>query len=167
MTSISTPDARQSEAYIATTALFLIFGSSAREDKVALRLPAAWRDLWTEFAEIKKEKSDEEDRSAIKSFRDMVRAKRDQELEDGVLIHGAFRNRGSTRAQENIDESTTEKGAKSTFTPDIYQRIWAEKSASQNYQRMLVRSTLTYIDLHTGSSKLAISYAASHVGVQG
>ncbi|PQE23976.1 helicase associated domain-containing protein [Rutstroemia sp. NJR-2017a WRK4] len=138
MTSVSTPDARQSEAYIATTALFLIFGSSAREDKVALRLPAAWRDLWTEFAEIKKEKSDEEDRSAIKSFRDMVRAKRDQELEDGVLIHGAFRNRGSTRAQENIDESTTDKGAKSTFTPDIYQRIWAEKSASQNYQRMLL-----------------------------
>ncbi|KAM3074633.1 hypothetical protein ACMFMG_008061 [Clarireedia jacksonii] len=137
MISVSTPDSRQSEAYIATTALFLIFGSSAREDKVALRLPGVWRDLWTEFAEIKKEKSDEEDRNAIKTFRDMVRAKRDQELEDGVLIHGAFRNRGSTRAQESNDESMADKGSKSTFTADIYQRIWAEKSASQNYQRML------------------------------
>ena len=53
MIAISTPDAKQSESYIATTALFLIFGSSVREEKVFLRLPATWRELWTEFAEMK------------------------------------------------------------------------------------------------------------------
>ena len=56
MISVSTPDSKQSEAYIATVALFLLFSSSAKEDKVFLRLPPAWRDLWTEFAEAKKEK---------------------------------------------------------------------------------------------------------------
>ncbi|APA12621.1 hypothetical protein sscle_09g073910 [Sclerotinia sclerotiorum 1980 UF-70] len=136
MVSVSTPDSRQSEAYIATTALFLIFGSSAREDKVSLRLPAVWRDLWTEFAEIKKEKSDEEDRNAIKTFRDLVRAKRDQELEDGVLIHGAFRNRGALRTTGNEDTSI-DKGLKAGFAPETYQRIWAEKCSSQSYQHML------------------------------
>ncbi|ATZ48829.1 hypothetical protein BCIN_04g00520 [Botrytis cinerea B05.10] len=136
MVSISTPDPRQSEAYIATTALFLIFGSSAKEDKVSLRLPAAWRDLWTEFAEIKKEKSDEEDRNAIKTFRDLVRAKRDQELEDGVLIHSAFRNRGAVRTPGN-EEASTDKGPKAGFAPEAYQRIWAEKSSSHSYQHML------------------------------
>lgn len=138
MVSISTPDAKQSEAYIATTALFLIFGSSSREEKVFLRLPATWRDLWTEFAETKKEKADEIDREAIRTFRDMVRKKRDQELEDGVLIQGAFRNRGSARVADNNDESSQEKSARSSLTLEAYQKIWADKCSSPSYQMMLV-----------------------------
>ncbi len=39
MASISTPDAKQSEAYVATTAMFFIFGVSAKEEKIAMRLP--------------------------------------------------------------------------------------------------------------------------------
>jgi ATP-dependent RNA helicase DHX29 len=138
MISVSAPDPKQSEAYIATTALFLIFGSSAREDKVFLRLPATWRELWTEFAESKKEKTDEADRTSIRIFRDMVREKRDQELEDGVLIQGAFRNRGSARVQDNSDESGPDKATRSTLNPEAYQRIWAEKNSTPSYQMMLV-----------------------------
>lgn len=138
MISVSAPDGRQSEAYIATTALFLIFGSSAKEDKVSLRLPATWRDLWTEFAEAKKEKLDETDRASIRTFRDMVREKRDQELEDGVLIKGAFKNRGSTRTLENGDETKGDKVPKLALAPEAYQRIWLEKSSTQSYQVMLV-----------------------------
>lgn len=48
MTSISTPDASQSESYAATVALFLIFSTSVREEKVFLRLPPVWRELWTD-----------------------------------------------------------------------------------------------------------------------
>lgn len=140
MTSISTPDAKQSEAYIATTALFLVFGSSAKEDKVFLRLPATWRELWTEFANAKKEKVEREDREAIRTFRDMVRKKKDQEMEDGVLIQGAFRNRGSARAQETAEESGSERNTKSTLSAEAYQRIWEEKSRTPNYQMMLVSS---------------------------
>ena len=139
MVSISTPDPKQSESYIATTALFLIFGSSAREDKVFLRLPAIWRDLWTEFAEKKKNKIDGEDRASIRAFRDMVRKKRDQEEEDGVLIHGAFRNRSNPRGPE-INENGVDKSSKSLPAPEAYQRIWAEKSSSPSYQTMLVSS---------------------------
>ncbi|KAL3424654.1 helicase associated domain-containing protein [Phlyctema vagabunda] len=137
MVSISTPDAKQSEAYIATIALFLIFGSSAREDKVFLRLPAAWRDLWTELAEVKKEKGDELDRNAVRTFRDMVRQKRDQEMEDGVLIQGAFRNRGATRAQDNSDESGPDKSARSILSPEAYHRIWMEKASTPSFNMML------------------------------
>jgi ATP-dependent RNA helicase DHX29 len=141
MISISTPDTKQSEAYIATAALFLIFGSSAREDKVFLRLPATWRDLWTELAEMKKEKIDETDRGSIRTFRDMVREKRDQELEDGVLIQGAFKNRGSARAPEITDESGQNKDTKSILSSEAYQRIWADKSATPSFQMMLVSET--------------------------
>ena len=164
MTSVSTPDAKQSEAYIATTALFLIFGSSAKEDKVFLRLPATWRDLWTEFAEAKKEKLDEADRASIRTLRDMVRKKRDQELEDGVLIKGAFKNRGSIRTQENNDESIGEKAAKSSLTPVAYQKIWLEKSSTQNYQTMLVSRPFPSFLFQL--TVIAISHATSNVGIQ-
>lgn len=138
MMSISTPDAKQSECYIATTALFLIFGSSTKEEKVFLRLPAVWRDLWTELANAKKEKADEIDRDAIRTFRDMVREKRDQELEDGVLIHGAFKNRSAARTPDSNDEQGVDKLTRSSLTQEGYQKIWLDKSRTPSYQMMLV-----------------------------
>lgn len=163
--SISTPDTKQSEAYIATTALFFIFGSSVREEKVFLRLPAAWRDLWTEFVSSRKEKLDENDRESIRVFRDMVREKRDQELEDGVLIQGAFRNRGSTRAPDTSDESGPDKTVRSGLAPDAYQRIWADKSGSHNYQMMLV-SLFSLVPYTKSYRSVEISDAAANVGLQ-
>lgn len=144
MTSIATPDSKQSEAYIATVALFLVFGSSSKEDKVSLRLPATWRDLWAELAEQRKDKIDSEDREAVRSFRDMVREKRDQELEDGVLIHGAFRNRGVTRAADGADSGPS-KDAKSLLSSETYQRIWSEKSSTPSYHAMLVCSNHQFL----------------------
>lgn len=137
MSSISTPEPKQSEAFVATTALFLLFSSSGKEDKVFLRLPAVWRDLWTEFAESKKEKADEADRCVIRTFRDMVREKRDRELEDGVLIQGAFRNRNGARPLDNSDESGTDKANKLSFSPDAYQKIWFDKCSTAAFQLML------------------------------
>ncbi|RFU29894.1 hypothetical protein B7463_g6443, partial [Scytalidium lignicola] len=137
MTSISTPEPKQSEAYAATIALFILFSSSPKEDKVFLRLPPIWRDLWTELAEIKKEKEDEADRNDIRIFRDMVREKRDQEMEDGILIQSAFRNRASARPPDNSDDSGLEKSSKSSLSSDIYRKIWEDKSASPSYQAML------------------------------
>jgi len=142
MVSVSSPDSKQSEAFIATTALFLLFSSSTKEEKVFLRLPATWRDLWTEFADKKKEKSDEADRTALRVFRDMVRKKRDQELEDGVLIHGAFRNRIPAHAADNSDESGPDKSVKSSLSAEAYQKIWTDKSNMPNYQTMLVSEFL-------------------------
>jgi ATP-dependent RNA helicase DHX29 len=138
MLSISTPDTKQSESYIATTALFLIFGSSAKEEKVSMRLPPTWRDLWTEFAEAKKEKIDETDRDAVRIFRDMVREKRDQELEDGVLIHSAFRNRSAARTPDSFDEQSADRLSRALLTPEGYHKIWQDKSSAPSYQMMLV-----------------------------
>lgn len=140
MISASTPDAKQSESYIATTALFLIFGSSTKEEKVSMRLPPTWRDLWTEFAAAKKERMDETDRDAIRIFRDMVREKRDRELEDGVLIHSAFRNRSAARTPDNYDEQSADRLSRALLTPEGYKKIWLDKSGSQSYQLMLVSS---------------------------
>lgn len=166
MTSISTPEPKQSEAYIATMALFILSSSSTREDKVFLRLPATWRDLWSELAELKKEQEDEVDRNAIRTFRDMVRRKRDREMEDGILIQGAFRNRASVRASDHSDDSGPEKGSKASVSSDTYRKIWEEKSRSSNYQEMLVSCTQVRA-YYAGVTILEITYAASNVGIQG
>ncbi|KAI1408368.1 P-loop containing nucleoside triphosphate hydrolase protein [Hypoxylon sp. FL1857] len=137
MTSVATPDSKQSEAYIATLALFVIFGST-KEEKVFLRLPSVWREFWSELAEEKKNQTDAADREAIKSLREMVRQKQDQELEDGVLLQGAFRGRGSQRnTNESGDDSGAERGTGSALGPEYYQRIWADKSSTPRFQAML------------------------------
>ncbi|KAI0376887.1 P-loop containing nucleoside triphosphate hydrolase protein [Hypomontagnella monticulosa] len=137
MASVATPDSKQSEAYIATLALFVIFGST-KEEKVFMRLPATWRELWSELAEDKKNQTDAADRTAIKEVRALVRQKLDQELEDGVLLQGAFRGRASLRnANDASDDSAAERGPGNAFGPEYYQSIWAHKSSTPKFQTML------------------------------
>lgn len=135
MTEIATPDEKQSEGFMATTALFLVFGSSAKEEKVSLKLPPQWRDLWNEYAEAKKDEADAQDRAVIKELRGLVRKRRDQEEEDGILLQGAFRGRNVGR---NAGETADVLAEKRTLGgPEFYQSIWQRKSSSPKYQNML------------------------------
>ncbi|KAL2265029.1 hypothetical protein VTJ83DRAFT_7539 [Remersonia thermophila] len=135
MISIATPDPKQSEAFVATTALYCIFGSSAKEEKVGMRLQAAWKDLWDEYAKAKKNKAEEADRNILRHLRDLVRKRIEQELEDGVLIQG-FKGRGASRNQTD-SESDHERVKRDPYGPEHYQNIWHQKSASPKFQRML------------------------------
>ena len=124
MTGIATPDSKQSEAYAATAALFYIFSGNAREEKVNLRLPAVWRDLWTELAEDKKNQLDSQDRVVVRRLRDLVRKKQDQELEDGVIIQGAFRGRATAKSSHNPSEAGSQDRAKQVNVgEEIYRKI--------------------------------------------
>ncbi|KAG6359068.1 hypothetical protein INS49_012588 [Diaporthe citri] len=135
MTEVATPDEKQSEAFIATAALFLAFGSSAKDEKVSLKLPPQWRDLWNEYAEAKKTHADAQDRAAIKELRNLVRKRRDQEEEDGVLIQGAFRGRNNGRNGGDSADVLAEK--RMSGNPEYYQNIWQRKSSTPRYQKML------------------------------
>ncbi|EAQ84416.1 hypothetical protein CHGG_08430 [Chaetomium globosum CBS 148.51] len=136
MQTIAAPDAKQSEAFIATTALFCVFGFSAKEEKVALRLPAVWKDLWSEYSEAKKNKLDAADREVLRHIRDLVRKRVEQELEDGVLIQG-FKGRGQSKSQIDSDQSDQERAKRQPYGPEYYQNIWLQKSSSPRYQHML------------------------------
>lgn len=137
MVGIATPDSKQSEAYVATAALFSIFGFT-KEDKVFMRLPAVWKDLWNEFSEARKNHLDALDRAAVKGLRDMVRQRHDQEEEDGVLLQGAFRGRNANRNQGDAGDSGVDKELRQSAGPEFFQRIWAQKASSPRYQAMLV-----------------------------
>ncbi|KAL3953038.1 hypothetical protein ACCO45_012981, partial [Purpureocillium lilacinum] len=135
MQRVAASDAKQSEAYIATSALFHVFSGNAREEKANLRLPAVWRDLWNELAEAKKEQLDSEDRAVVRSLRTLVRQRHDQELEDGVILQGAFRGRGGKAAQDSSDSADRKKPQ--TLNPDEFKKIWADKSGTRKFQQML------------------------------
>ncbi|KAF3760980.1 P-loop containing nucleoside triphosphate hydrolase protein [Cryphonectria parasitica EP155] len=135
MAEIATPDEKQSEAFIATTALFLVFGSSAKDEKVSLRLPSQFRDLWAEYAEAKKNEVDAQDRAIVKELRALVRKRRDQEEEDGVLLQGAFRGRNNGRNGADTTDILAEKRV--SGGPEYYQGIWQKKISSPKYQTML------------------------------
>ncbi|KAL1837899.1 hypothetical protein VTJ49DRAFT_3266 [Mycothermus thermophilus] len=135
MISIATPDPKQSEAFVATTALYCIFGSSAKEEKVGMRLPPVWKDLWDEYAKARKNKAEEADRNILRHLRDLVRKRIDQELEEGVIIQG-FKGRGASRNQTD-SESDHERAKRDPYGPEYYQNIWHRKSSSPKFQRML------------------------------
>ncbi|KAK6065980.1 helicase associated domain-containing protein [Seiridium cupressi] len=137
MTTIATPTKDQSKAYIATVALFAISGSS-KEEKVFMRLPPTWRDLWTELAEARKNQLDAGDRTTVKSLRALVRQRLDQEEEEGVVIQSAFKGRGANRnGNGHGDQASLDKAQSHSISPEFYQRIWFEKFNSPRFQHML------------------------------
>lgn len=139
MEAIATPDAKQSEAYIATFALFHVFGSSPKEERVFLRLPPVWREFWNELAEAKKSFADAKDREAVKELRDLIRKRQEREMEDGVLLQGAFKGRGGPRnVGETGEDSNQDRHKPVAISPEYYQKLWEDKSRSPRFQEMLV-----------------------------
>ncbi|KAI1866741.1 uncharacterized protein JN550_007594 [Neoarthrinium moseri] len=135
MATIATPDSKQSEAYVATVALFAISGST-KEEKVFMRLPATWKDLWTELSEAKKNQGDAQDRAFIKDLRTLVRQRQDQEEEEGVVLQSAFKGRGTNR-NGTPDPSAFERVNGQNLGPEFYHRIWADKINNPRFHHML------------------------------
>ncbi|RFU79537.1 dead-like helicase [Trichoderma arundinaceum] len=136
MTTIATPDTKQSEAYIATAALFHIFNGNPKEEKVNLRLPTVWRDFWSEMAEAKKNHYDAQDRLAVKQLKALVRQRHDQELEDGVVLQGAFRGRNNAKTSSEATESGHIE-RKHVESDESLKKIWTSKSSRKKYASML------------------------------
>ncbi|KZF21446.1 P-loop containing nucleoside triphosphate hydrolase protein [Xylona heveae TC161] len=138
MTTLATPDSVQSEAFIATAALFLVFSSSPKEERVHLRLPATWRDLWDEFTRKKKELNDEQDRNALREIRELVRDKRDRDEHDGVVLKGGFRKRNvAGSGRDSGEDSDPNALDQSNLDSELLKGLWNQKSSNPAYQVML------------------------------
>jgi ATP-dependent RNA helicase DHX29 len=139
MTTVSTPSTQQSEAYAATAALFYIFSASPNESKVSLKLSPAWRDLWGEFAEHRKEQEYAADRESLKMLRGIVHEQLQSEEDDGVVLSAAFRG----RSKGNTPSGSREPGERSRVPPEPQHlaNLWLAKISTMSYQRMLPQRT--------------------------
>ena len=135
MAEISTPDTIQSEAYVSTAALFIIFSSSTREGKVFLRLPSTWRGLWEEFSSARNEINNVRDREDLKEIR--------------ALSEGIYE---STRLIERLTKASkddTKPAATVLATPTVpnadgfihnsedLAKVWSAKISTPSYIDML------------------------------
>ncbi|KAL3437177.1 P-loop containing nucleoside triphosphate hydrolase protein [Aspergillus tetrazonus] len=133
MDKIATPTSQQAEAYASTFALFILFPQNSKEGKAYMRLPAAWRDLWEEFANAKKVQDDEADKQVVKSLRKLIQENHGT-FEDDVVLSDNFRKRNGTPR----NRSPVRAGAKEA--PGINEQlsqIWMEKASTPAFQYMV------------------------------
>ena len=140
MTQEATPDTAQSEAYIATVALFLIFSGSPKEEKAHMKLPPAFRSLWDELVLKKQEFAHAEDRKTVKELRTLIEQniKSEEDEDEEVVFKAGSRHRSQVPSGVSTPAPQSEfgNGAK----PDVSQglkELWARKSLTPAYQRML------------------------------
>ena len=143
MVSVSCPDPVQSEAFVATLALFIVFAQSPREEKAHLRLPPVWRDLWSEMMQTKKETDDALDRKVLRQLKDMIA--HHEPVEDGISRLKQPQN--VIGQPSKLPHPDTDKA---TNMSDSLKTTWSSKSITRAYQAMLKpRQTLpiwTYRD---------------------
>ena len=136
----ATPDTAQSEAYVATAALFLIFSGSPKEEKAHMRLPPAYRDLWLEFSQRKRESIDTADCETIKDLRSIVKkCIRVEDNSDEEVVFNAS-SRRLNGAASGASTPTSRPQTPRPGAPGVAQTlkdIWASKVAAPSYQRML------------------------------
>lgn len=134
MESVACPDAGQAEAYISTLALFLIFGFSPEREKVRVRLPPVWRDLWHETLRLSNEQADDEDRSTLRELRILIQ---------NVMIEEITTRVEPTPLQETGDYRTINDDCQSKPTSSTMgdhsslKAFWSTRAASASYQAML------------------------------
>ena len=137
----ATPEVWQSENYVATAALFVIFSHSPKEEKTHLKLPAAYRVLWDEFAQLKREYNDASDRTTVRDIRRMIEqhTNGDEDEEGDEVVYNVSKrhlNGTPSGASTPISRPQTPRppiNEGSQFLVDL----WARKIATASYQRML------------------------------
>ena len=140
MISISNPTSIQSEAYISTIALYIIFAASPKDEKTYLRLPPVWRDFWAELSEARKAHVNAADRDELRKIRHMV----EEELREGAKEHSSGEKvevsskRADLNAELHIEIVVPEPNEMSR---DSLVALWHSKSSAPSYIQMLKTRT--------------------------
>jgi ATP-dependent RNA helicase DHX29 len=148
MNTVACPDSQQSESFVATVALFYIFSPYSKEEKVYMKLPGAWRDLYAELGEARKHQNDSADRDRLKLIRSTFQEHSQQEEEDGIVLAAAFRgrNKDSPLPGSSRNISPTKNVFSSLPSTDLI-NLWHRIRDTPNYQRMLLgRMSLPMFD---------------------
>ncbi len=135
MASISCPTEAQAEAYISTVVMFLIFHSSPKEEKVHLRLPSTWRDLWKDLSQLRKDQDDAADRQVLRELRSMIVeiGQADEKLDEQS---NDITPRDPTKLAVAVNPHH-EQAYPSLPPADDIKASWASKISTSSYQRML------------------------------
>jgi ATP-dependent RNA helicase DHX29 len=139
-TTVAAVSIEQSENFIATAALFSLCAPSSKEEKIYLRLPPNWRDLYRDLLECRKTRIDAIDRDTIKYLRSLIQDQLENEESDGVVLTSRFKMRNQAAASSSTSSSGHNTPLRSF---DGLKDVWNQKASTVAYQRMLSgRATL-------------------------
>ncbi|KAF2763940.1 P-loop containing nucleoside triphosphate hydrolase protein [Teratosphaeria nubilosa] len=134
----ATPDSAQSEAYIATVALFVVFSGSPKEEKAHMRLPPTFRNLWDELSLIKEEHTGAADRDTVKQIRQLIEQNAKQDTsddEDEVVFRAGSRHRSTVAS--GVATPSEPVSTKEDFSQEL-QDLWLRKVSTPHYQKMML-----------------------------
>lgn len=133
METLSTPEKMQSEALVSVAALFHIFSASPKEEKSFMRLPNAWRNLWSEYSLLRNARLDSIDRAELKEICKIaeVNYKPVQRTEEKL------KSSLNPMANEFAMKSISTRLSLQKLDPHSAAAIWNAKSSSLQYQTML------------------------------
>ncbi|KAL8795002.1 MAG: hypothetical protein Q9195_002450 [Heterodermia aff. obscurata] len=135
MTSIATPDASQSEGYVSTVALFILFSAISKEEKAHFRLPGVWRELWAELSAVVKAKNNAADRNLLRELRSMVSGQKEKPAE---ATGNTSRDRETNLKHNDAKAAHHEIGSwDPIWDTSELRALWASKISTPLYQRML------------------------------
>ncbi|KAJ5178878.1 hypothetical protein N7492_002088 [Penicillium capsulatum] len=135
MDALATANAQQAESYVSTLALFILFPQSSKEGKAYLRLPAVWRELWAEFAALKKTQEDEVDKGALRDLRRLVQENQSA-FEDDVVLLDNFRRRNGNGSKPGSPSKGLSRENYTTQDEQL-REAWTAKSSTPSFDRMM------------------------------
>lgn len=136
MENIACASRLQSEAYVSTALMFLIFSLSSREEKCYLRLPSVWRDFWQELCSLRKEQKDDASRDMLRKLRAIT--EKNHLNESQFSVKPLNENDRTVRSLEKIPNAQTNQMESFPGSHDESIRLlWKSIAASRSYHAML------------------------------
>lgn len=135
MKTVSTPSSIQSESYLSTVVLFLLFAQSPKEEKAYVRLPTVWRELWQQLLVLKKDMEDGLDRDAIRQIQRLITESRPEVDDDEVVLRDNFKRRNDLKSQTERD-GASEEMERYVDSPALM-KLWQDKASTTYYHQML------------------------------
>lgn len=133
MQQIATPTPLQSEAYVSTVALFALCLTTPGQQKMSLRMPPVWRDVWQELAYARQEAVQTAEKEEIRYVKQLIeevsKGFADVELSPTEAILLADQNGKWTDAHRNPAMLVK-------IESDTVRREWAMRAISPQFQRM-------------------------------
>ncbi|KAI5300671.1 hypothetical protein KEM56_002279, partial [Ascosphaera pollenicola] len=133
MDSIVTPTATQAEWFVSTVALFLIFSHAPKERRAAMKLPAAFKDLFDELARERKDQEDEKSKIVLKKIQNVVQDHM-ASLDHDVVLTANFRKRNVGTPVPGNEVASSRRNA--VTDQERLMQLWNEVSSKPSFKKM-------------------------------
>jgi ATP-dependent RNA helicase DHX29 len=132
MQQIATPTALQSEAYVSTVALFALCLTTPGQQKMSLRMPPVWRDVWQELEHARQVAVETAEKEEIRHVKQLI-----EEVGKGFAGTKDISIVSAPSTDQNQLTDTQQNATMvAKIDTDTIRREWIMKASNPHFQRM-------------------------------